>query len=282
MPLTRDEHRREAEKLLSRASFERSESDPTPSLDPDTTALLIGRAQVHATLAGDDHDAVLLKTMRRIVGGHIAEGLDHDSRELRDFLRGLAYELKCAGVSVEDVVKRTAVKYEYFRHQYLVDDVFYSLDHQYVDALGVVWEHVGKTSPLHEPVMCTPDMNPGLPNKPLPELIWTRGPLRTVQPTPHRSYEEGWGSGPTFDPETGIYQAYGWPARNFDLNQPLEDNDGNVWRWTGDFEHGEPWIRREVGEDRTGSTTILSAVEVFNGPLHQLEVEDDDVATGGA
>lgn len=59
MPLTRDQHRREAEKLLSRASFVRSKTDPTPSLDPQTTALMVARAQVHATFRKSNPDAVV-------------------------------------------------------------------------------------------------------------------------------------------------------------------------------------------------------------------------------
>ena len=51
MPLTGPEHYRAAEKLLSRASFEQSAEDPSPALDPQATALLVARAQVHATLA---------------------------------------------------------------------------------------------------------------------------------------------------------------------------------------------------------------------------------------
>jgi hypothetical protein len=59
--LTGVEHRREAERLLSQASHVRSDEDPTPHLDAQTTALLIARAQVHATLAasaGQDADVV--------------------------------------------------------------------------------------------------------------------------------------------------------------------------------------------------------------------------------
>lgn len=71
MPLTGPEHYRAAEKLLSRASFERSERNPAPSLDPQATALLIARAQVHATLAATASQEA------DVVKAHIHD--DHDS-----------------------------------------------------------------------------------------------------------------------------------------------------------------------------------------------------------
>lgn len=71
MPLTGPEHYRAAEKLLSRASFERSVSDPAPSLDPQVTALLVARAQVHATLAAAAATAELLADRYVGDGEHI-------------------------------------------------------------------------------------------------------------------------------------------------------------------------------------------------------------------
>jgi hypothetical protein len=51
MSLTRAQHRHEAERLLSQASFVLSPVSHIPALDPQVTALLIARAQVHAMLA---------------------------------------------------------------------------------------------------------------------------------------------------------------------------------------------------------------------------------------
>jgi hypothetical protein len=300
MPLTRDQLRREAERLLSRASFVRSEADPTPSLDPQTTALMVARAQVYATLAAtagdeivtayvhDDHEVAFestcaacaaeaeasaiarFKAMCHIVGAHIAEGLDSEDRQLRDFLTGLAYELDRAGLGVTDVVEATALKYCYNRHRVRVDGAMYSLDSQWVDALGVTWEYVGEWDAHRGPIMCTPEVCPGLPLTPLPQLVLNRGPLRCGQSTPYRSYDEGWGRGPTFDPETKIYDGRGIEGR-YDLSLPIVDKDGATWRWTGEFDRSEPLVRLD-GDD--GHVTILNAIEVFNGPLRQLEAED--------
>jgi hypothetical protein len=191
MPLTGPEHFRNAERLLSQASFVGAPEGPTSSLDPQVTALLLARAQVHATLAhaaswgadiveAHDHDGsnepcaacadqvaasdgARFEAMRRVVGGHLCEGLADPSREMRDFLRGLADELERAGVGVDDVVEETAKRIGYGPHRHSVDDTVYSLNHRYVDALGVVWEHTGNWNALHEPVMCTPDVRPALP-----------------------------------------------------------------------------------------------------------------------
>src|SRR6185312_2125403 len=76
MPLTGPEHYRAAEKLLSRASFGRSESDAAPSLDPQTTALLVARAQVHATLAAGAASAERLADRYVGDGDHVNYWLD--------------------------------------------------------------------------------------------------------------------------------------------------------------------------------------------------------------
>jgi len=78
MPLTAAQHRRAAEKLLSQASFMKPDK-ATPHLDPQSTALIIARAQVHATLAtapditGDDVEPPRPDAVARVVVGHIAE-----------------------------------------------------------------------------------------------------------------------------------------------------------------------------------------------------------------
>jgi hypothetical protein len=221
----------------------------------------------------DATPTALLERMRHIVGAHIAEGFDSDDRELRDFLRGLVDELGRAGLDVTDVVEKTALKYCYNRHRVLVDGAMYSLDNQWTDSLGVTWEYVGEWDAHRGPIMCTPEVSPALPRTALAQLVLKRGPLRCGQPTPYRSYDEGWGRGPTFDPETGIYDGTGLTGQ-CDLNRPIVDKNGAVWRWTGEFDqecHGEP-LMQLVNEER--HITILSAVEVFDGPLLQPEATD--------
>jgi hypothetical protein len=309
---TSAEHRAAAERLLSRASHVRSDSDPSPHLDPQTTALLIARAQVHATLAAsqdadvvaayihDDHDTAFepsctacvdesaastaghLEAMRRVVAAHICEGLTSPSREMRRFLRGLATELDGAGVNVDADVDRIARQAGYGPHRYSLDSVVYSLDHQWIDALGVVWEHSGDWAAIGGPLMGTPDVSPQLPQQPFNDLAWTRGPLRSAKEAPDR--ECGLPATPSFDPETKIYVPWGTPQRSFDLTKPLEDNDGNVWRWTGEFDaacHDEPMIELDAADGQERRTAILSAVEVFDGPLHQLETDADGEDAAG-
>jgi hypothetical protein len=297
---------REAEKFADTAARHMTE-DPR---DMRISEVAAGIAQAYATLAltasqrpdvvaayvHDDHDtafesscaacvsesvdsaAARLDAMRRVVGAHLCEGLAHSDRAVRDFLRGLADELECAGVAVDDVVEETAQRVGYGPHRFSVGGRVYSLDHQWIDALGVVWEHAGDWDALHEPVMCTPDVSPAFPRKSLPELIRIRGPLRSVKAAPLRNYDEGWGHGSTFDRETGIYQPYGVPARRLDLNRPIEDKNGTVWRWTGEFDRDEPWLRCEPRDGSFGHNAILSAVEVFDGPLRQAESADSAAA----
>jgi hypothetical protein len=285
--LSRDQHRREAERLASSVSYQRSKSDLRlpADIDPQAAALILARAQVHATLAGitdlDTMASARLEAVRQVLAAHICEGVAHPSRETRRSMRDLATALDEAGVNVDDAVEEHSRVVGYGPRRYSLDGSTYSLDHQWIDGYGVVWEHTGDWAGIGGPTMGTPDISPQLPQQPFNDLVWTRGPLRSAKEAPDREY--GLPATPSFDPETKIYAPWGTPQRSFDLAKPLEDNDGVVWRWTGEFDSSEPWLRCEPSDSRLGSTSTLGAIEVFDGPLHQLESDADaESAEAGA
>jgi hypothetical protein len=195
MPLTRAQHRREAERLLSQASFEQSPEDHTPKLAPQATALLIARAQVHALLASatvvEPADAGE-KTQRRdadraVIVGHIAEGLTDPSRTTRDFMRGFMWELDRVGAGVEEGVRARGERTGFGPYHHTVDGISYSLLTQFTDRDGVVWEHNGDWTNQREPVMSVDESLPGLPKVAMDELVRSRGPLtarKVVDGTP--------------------------------------------------------------------------------------------------
>lgn len=115
-------HRRQAERLLSDASFTDNRRKPLRrnggDIDPQEHAALIARAQVHATLARNEEEDASRADMRdantllrrqlsdtkRLLAEHIAEGLTRNNPSSWLLVRELAQHLDEANLNIDDAI----------------------------------------------------------------------------------------------------------------------------------------------------------------------------------
>jgi hypothetical protein len=289
--MTSAAHRAAAERLLSAASHHRSERDFTPyGMTPEVAALLVGRAQVHATLAttAGPGDAIEFSRLMDALAEGLRFGLTNEDRKIRRFAESLRDSIADAGFDLDPLMQGQSSWDGRGPFHATTCGVIIPLRWQMLDSNGVVWEHTGEWVYEREPVMGTADIQPCTKLR-LGALLCTRGPLRSAKDgTPYTPADDENGFNPlgypgTFDALaktwTNHSAAYGKPGDVMDMTRSYANEQGEVWTWQGGFDEqsGEP----ELGGPR--GPYPISTLTAFGDTLRAVEdVARDTDAKAGA
>jgi hypothetical protein len=277
--MTTAAHRAAAERLLSAASHRRSEKDYAPyGMTPEVAALVVARAQVHATLAAavGPGDVVEVARLLEVLAEGVRFGLTNEDRKIRNFAASLRRDIADAGFDLEPLMRGQSSWDGRGPDHAMAAGVIIPLGHQYLDRNGVVWEDTGEWVYDRQPVMGTADQRPATTLH-LWALLCTRGPLRSAKDgAVYTPADDENGFNPLGYP--GVFDALaktwtnqscgsGKPGQVWDLTRSYVDPQGDVWTWQGGFDQrsGEP----ELAGPRAAHE--ISVVTAMGNTLTPLE-----------